>query len=50
MPVTKSVSNFILFILANKMDLNKSLEEAELAVNYFFNNKFNEARELMKLW
>ncbi|XP_030379809.1 tetratricopeptide repeat protein 39B-like [Scaptodrosophila lebanonensis] len=31
-----------------KMDLDTSLEEAQIAINYFFNNKFEEARTLLK--
>lgn len=33
-----------------KMDLNTSLAEAQLAVDFFFNNKFGEARQLMEPW
>lgn len=33
-----------------EMDLEKSLAEAKAAVNYFFNNKFTEAKELMQPW
>lgn len=32
------------------MDLNTALAEAKLAVNYFFNNKFDEAKQIMKPW
>lgn len=32
------------------MDLNTSLAEAQLAVDFFFNNKFGEARQLMEPW
>lgn len=32
------------------MDLEAALTEAKLAVNLFFNNKFNEAEALMKPW
>lgn len=32
------------------MDLERSLTEAKLAVDYFFNNKFTEAKQLMKPW
>lgn len=32
------------------MDLEASLAEAKLAVDYFFNNKFAEAKDLMKPW
>lgn len=32
------------------MSLEKSIEEAQLAVNYFFNNNFNEAKKLMEPW
>lgn len=32
------------------MDLTKALDEAKLAINLFFNNKFVEARALMKPW
>lgn len=32
------------------MDLDTALLEAKLAINYFFNNKFDEARNLMKPW
>lgn len=32
------------------MDLERSLTEAKLAVDYFFNNKFAEAKQLMKPW
>lgn len=32
------------------MDLETSLAEAKLAVDYFFNNKFVEAKDLMKPW
>lgn len=32
------------------MDLETSLAEAKLAVDYFFNNKFVEAKNLMKPW
>lgn len=30
------------------MTLEKAVEEAQLAINYFFNNKFDEAKNLMK--
>lgn len=33
-----------------QMDLDTSLIEAKLAVNYFFNNKFVEAKQLMQPW
>lgn len=33
-----------------EMDLDRSLAEAKLAVHYFFNNKFDEAKNLMKPW
>lgn len=32
------------------MDLDTALSEAKLAINYFFNNKFEDARNLMKPW
>lgn len=32
------------------MDLDTALLEAKLAINYFFNNKFHEAKVLMKPW
>lgn len=32
------------------MDLETSLAEAKQAVDYFFNNKFTEAKDLMKPW
>ncbi|EDV90950.1 GH23940 [Drosophila grimshawi] len=31
-----------------EMDLSTSLEEAQLAINYFFDNKFEEARNLLR--
>lgn len=31
-----------------EMDLKTSLEEAKLAIDYFFDNKFEEARTLLK--
>lgn len=33
-----------------EMDLQTSLAEAQLAVDYFFNNKFAEAKQLMEPW
>lgn len=33
---------------AYHMDLDNALEEAKLAIDYFFNNRFDEARELMR--
>lgn len=33
-----------------EMDLETSLEEAKLAVDYFFNNKFAEAKQLLEPW
>ncbi|XP_055378468.1 tetratricopeptide repeat protein 39B-like [Condylostylus longicornis] len=33
-----------------EMDLDTALEEAKLAINYFFNNKFDDARNLMQPW
>lgn len=33
-----------------EMDLQTSLEEAKLAVDYFFNNKFTEAKQLLEPW
>lgn len=30
------------------MNLEKAVEEAQLAINYFFNNKFDDAKDLMK--
>lgn len=35
---------------SDTMDLTKALDEAKLAINLFFNNKFVEARALMKPW
>lgn len=32
------------------MDLDTALSEAKLAINYFFNNKFYEARSLLRPW
>uniref|UniRef100_A0A0K8TME9 Uncharacterized protein n=1 Tax=Tabanus bromius TaxID=304241 RepID=A0A0K8TME9_TABBR len=32
------------------MDLDTALDEAKLAINFFFNNKFEDARNLMKPW
>lgn len=32
------------------MDLDVALEEAKLAIDYFFNNKFDDARNLLKPW
>lgn len=32
------------------MDLDTALNEAKLAINYFFNNKFYEARSLLRPW
>ena len=32
------------------MTLERSLDECRLAVRYFFNNQFDEARELMRPW
>lgn len=32
------------------MDLDIALEEAKLAIHYFFNNKFDDARNLLKPW
>lgn len=32
------------------MDLETALEQAKLAINFFFNNRFDEARNLMKPW
>lgn len=32
------------------MDLETSLAEAKLAVNYFFNNKFTEAKQILQPW
>lgn len=32
------------------MDLETSLIEAKLAVNYFFNNRFDEAKQLLQPW
>lgn len=34
----------------SSMDLDTALSEAKLAINYFFNNKFEDARNLMKPW
>nr|XP_018917260.1 PREDICTED: tetratricopeptide repeat protein 39B-like [Bemisia tabaci]XP_018917261.1 PREDICTED: tetratricopeptide repeat protein 39B-like [Bemisia tabaci] len=33
-----------------EMDLDTALDEAKTAINLFFNNKFNEAKEMMKPW
>ncbi|KAF0298677.1 Tetratricopeptide repeat protein 39B [Amphibalanus amphitrite] len=32
------------------MTLERSLDECRLAVRYFFNNQFDEAREIMRPW
>lgn len=32
------------------MDLEQALAEAKMAIDFFFNNKFDEARNLMKPW
>lgn len=32
------------------MDLDSALEEAQLAIHYFLNNKFDDARNLLKPW
>ncbi|MPD04832.1 hypothetical protein E2C01_100543 [Portunus trituberculatus] len=32
------------------MDLSTAMEEARLACSYFFNNRFEEARTLMRPW
>lgn len=32
------------------MDLDQALLESKMAINFFFNNKFDEARNLMKPW
>ncbi|XP_063219648.1 tetratricopeptide repeat protein 39B-like [Bacillus rossius redtenbacheri] len=32
------------------MDIDTAMEEARSAVHYFFNNKFEEAREILKPW
>lgn len=32
------------------MNLEKSLAEAKLAVHYFFDNKFDEAKQLLQPW
>lgn len=36
------------FFRPSGMTLEKAVEEAQLAINYFFNNKFDEAKSLMK--
>lgn len=41
---------FSIISAIDTMDLNTALDEAKLAINYFFNNKFTEARNLMKPW
>lgn len=32
------------------MDLQTSVDEAKIAVHYFFNNKFAEAKEMLLPW
>jgi len=32
------------------MDLQTSVDEAKIAVHYFFNNKFSEAKEILLPW
>lgn len=32
------------------MDLSRAMAEAQLAITYFFNNKFAEARAIMQPW
>jgi hypothetical protein len=34
----------------SSMDLQMSVDESKIAVHHFFNNKFNEARELLQPW
>ncbi|XP_055922377.1 tetratricopeptide repeat protein 39B-like isoform X2 [Eupeodes corollae] len=36
--------------MSTEMDLDIALEEAKLAIHYFFNNKFDDARNLLKPW
>jgi hypothetical protein len=38
------------FLRADSMDLSASLDEAKIALDLFMNNKFDEARTLMKPW
>lgn len=37
-------------VATGTMSLDQALLEAKLAINYFFNNKFEEARSLMRPW
>lgn len=37
-------------ILASRIDLDSAVQEAKQAIHYFFNNQFDEARNLMKPW
>jgi hypothetical protein len=32
------------------MDLQTAVDESKTAVHYFFNNKFNEARDILQPW
>lgn len=34
--------------LSNQMDLQQAIQESKLAIDYFFNNRFDEAKALMK--
>ncbi|XP_049846348.1 tetratricopeptide repeat protein 39B-like isoform X1 [Schistocerca gregaria] len=36
--------------MSSSMDLESALNEARIAVNYFFNNKFDEARRTLEPW
>lgn len=38
------------FLFRVTMDLPRAMSEAQLAIDYFFNNKFVEARAIMKPW
>lgn len=44
---------FFFFSLSGTLDemtLERSLDEAKLAVHYFFDNKFEEAKKLLEPW
>nr|CAD7267600.1 unnamed protein product [Timema shepardi] len=38
------------FSRPSSMDMDVAMEEARAAVNFFFNNKFDEAKDILKPW